>query len=828
MLQNNVGLAATVRYERWAKLKTGPFNFLTEPNTPEFEQMAVAFQKAISKDRDALLEFCEKGLFKQNTFYKENVEITSLTLGSSSNKVFGYTGTLHAELLATFMEALPEVGTDGKTIVAMEKRLIAGTSTVKSMPRDADLPNKVVEQFKNRDFNVFIDSGNWLKEVAIEDFAKRVLDECRRDDIEGVVFHDADGVEVCLERNQKKELSKVPFEFSRLRKEPERRLTIILSRFETGTDIPQRPTTQAFISVRKDMTLRDILQAAFRMRGILLGQGVSLMFSDEVKGHVAQSLLEGVLSHKEIADFIKPGRAIDLDALREVLKKLALPEGQEDYVPPSDEELSKLSDEERKKHAELKTKIYLPESLQRALLEAAADYNSKGTFEPLAFQESFNKAFSLDSIVSKDSSKTCWRYFAANLSKVEQDKNWAAAKHKMKDAFERPIRAILTNRSIPRPERLALFRAAKAVLVQHESDSRFEDLLKGYEDISADKAVKLEMKIYLDVYDKLLKELLKADLSSMVDKLKETLPREKLDTDLKACVSENLEELPKNIRILAGSTADRGGEIQSERQAQVQQEVQVEAQNQVQQQVNVEKQNQIQIQRVPPPDPAKYEPIAAWLKVGDKVDEKTYDVNSFFDKKSKQAGHIGTIKGVLPKNLTLPFTDKIEFSHNFILKGNVQLDSEEHAKNRLGARYILALKEGATTRYILVSHQDAVKIKRGILAGSVKGTEAAPEAVLLTLDGDTVVQSSKNAAASVKSEELAKALILSKFLTTKVNFSPSEASVFKNMVDNSANPLALRKTCREYYEKCLKYLEATNAQYNNSTLERVLIGKPIA
>jgi hypothetical protein len=60
------------------------------------------------------------------------------------------------------------------------------------------------------------------------------------------------------------------------------RFTLYDQSHTTGTDIKQAPSARALLTVGKDNTLRDIFQAAWRMRGIGIGQTISYLITPEV------------------------------------------------------------------------------------------------------------------------------------------------------------------------------------------------------------------------------------------------------------------------------------------------------------------------------------------------------------------------------------------------------------------------------------------------------------------------------------------------------------------------------------------------------------------
>ena len=272
----------TTRYEQFSSLVPDK-KFFTDPSSKEFDKVVKAFVKAAKYDRATLLEFCQTKLFEQVKVYTKDITSTPQTLVGTSNKASGYTGTMHTGILASSMKGIPEIGTDGKTIAAVQEKIVNGLASVEVVSaKQKPITAQIIDKF-NKDVSVFIDSGGWLKEENIDEFAKRVLKECTRSDITGIVYHDKYDRLVYLEKRSD---VPVPFEHSSLKNSPQNRLTIIAQKYETGTDISQMPNARAFMSVRKNMTLRDALQSMFRMRQVLQGQSVSIGMTEEVKEHI--------------------------------------------------------------------------------------------------------------------------------------------------------------------------------------------------------------------------------------------------------------------------------------------------------------------------------------------------------------------------------------------------------------------------------------------------------------------------------------------------------------------------------------------------------------
>src|SRR5439155_200654 len=80
--------------------------------------------------------------------YSTSVSSTPHTLVGCSKLASGYTGTLHEEILARSMQAIPEIGTDGKTISAVESKN-PKVELYRDLPQKR-LPEQIIERFQQK------------------------------------------------------------------------------------------------------------------------------------------------------------------------------------------------------------------------------------------------------------------------------------------------------------------------------------------------------------------------------------------------------------------------------------------------------------------------------------------------------------------------------------------------------------------------------------------------------------------------------------------------------------------------------------------------------
>lgn len=89
-----------------------------------------------------------------------------------------------------------------------------------------------------------------------------------------------------LEKNQEGALVHIPLLLSRYKPEDGNSITIIQQKYETGTNILQKPTAKCLLSIRRGMTIRDALQSISRMRQIRNNQSIEFMLSEEVAADI--------------------------------------------------------------------------------------------------------------------------------------------------------------------------------------------------------------------------------------------------------------------------------------------------------------------------------------------------------------------------------------------------------------------------------------------------------------------------------------------------------------------------------------------------------------
>jgi len=833
-----------------------------DPNHPQFDKIAEKFienaKKEPRKHAAILEEFFLDKLYKQVTIYPKDVTSTPQTLMGSSKQACGYTGTIHPAILSETMKAIPEFGTDGKTVSAVQQKLISGHSYIRCVnEKEKTLTNQVIDLFQG-EVSVFIDSGGWLKEVDIDEFAKQLLEKCNREEIEGIVYHDKNNKIMCLEKGNP---NPVPFEHSKLRATPEKRLTIIQQKFETGTDITQTPNAKAVMSARKNMTLRDSLQSMFRMRQVLHGQSVSIAMTDDVKDHMAETVIRNILSDPEIKEYFDSGAHIDIDELAKKLQKFSLSfEVQDACIKAATQAFEKTDPKER-------VDLFLKEFLK--------EYKN------------------VDSL-------TFWRYVTANQAKSHIDKNWQAARYRMKEALEKPLRAVLTDGSIDLKKRQKFFEDVESAFVHTEVEALFETLCSKPEDLLAKevvaKIIEGLLKTAQTELDPEIRAAFEANIISLyaedemqnalqrcfvftsektktetgkeytvwsaqvdVEALKDLVPDEHvtaLQNEIQAVVTKryfssedeakafvqksllphishenrmqisshiletteidhpidvlekklhscvNYDEIPEKITV---SKSAVGEEREAESQRETEQERQVEQERTTEMQRQA--QTQIAMEKVPPPQKKEYTPLFG------KQEEYHYDMNQFISK------GFAPCSKIVPASIKLPGVASLEYSPNLFLESG-QIGSRKTASYHLASRFVLGLSDGSgKKRYVLVSHEDAARIQEGFKKSPPKEPNSA---CLYDMMGNPVVGTAFN------ETDVVPILAQAKICCLHTNFSQDEIEVLDEILKASTDPTGLKQACLDYYKQGLQYLPTKGKDFTGSSIDRLLAGKTVS
>ena len=235
----------------------------------------------LQKDLHARIFFVRKYLFPHAVMSESKVSMTPWGLVQMFKHVQGFTGTPWNK--DTFPENLRsntflEKGTDGKTIALLWKHSDHAPVKVQEGSCDALVKQLAEKCTAQTNCRAIIDSGALFHGIDNETVASMLLKKLPQH-IKGIVFY-KDDTQMVVERHPHKI---VPFNQSRLKQSPEDRFTYYDQRHTTGADIQQGSDASAFVTFGKSVSLRDYMQAVWRMRKIGKGQTLHHVITDTME-----------------------------------------------------------------------------------------------------------------------------------------------------------------------------------------------------------------------------------------------------------------------------------------------------------------------------------------------------------------------------------------------------------------------------------------------------------------------------------------------------------------------------------------------------------------
>ncbi len=433
-----------------------------------------------------------------------------------------------------------EKGSDGKIINAVQQKMMDKQATVEVVNETGGktLSQQAKDRLsKEQDMYVFIDSGGWLvDEKNMKSYAQGLLEQCKfsKPEIEGIVYHNAFGNIVCLEKGSTGEFVEVPINQAKYKTTDGKYLTIIAQKYETGTNILQPPTAKSIVSIRKGMTLRAILQSVFRMRGILLGQSASFLISEDVKKDIVTTLFHELLTIPSFSQYFESKEKFQ-QGLQE-----------EEGFPPIFKEALKIA------------------------FTACNDTATK------LFEGKLSKEMFLNEFIKQCTShlligfEAIWRYVTVNQAHREQQKNWIAGVQRMRQVLEKQIQDYLTDTKVEMPAKQALFDKVQSFLVQATELDIAKQLSQGLSYISKEEAKQREIK------------KIRAVFNACPEDFKNRVEERKLNENLEKCIDLN------DVPDLIFATGLDEGEIEQEEEKEVEEEQEIEEEKEIEEEQEIE------------------------------------------------------------------------------------------------------------------------------------------------------------------------------------------------------------------------------------------------
>lgn len=244
-----------------------------------------AIADSLSQDKLRLLRFVRLQLDRTLLLPKEQITSTAQQILHLCASAKGMSGTVYANR-KTFPKQFTNIQT-AKGLHRKEIECIKRNNTILSIPSqltgtaflDALLENDPREKIK-----AIIDVGALLTGASMNTLAKHLLE--KRPSLQAVIYYEND-VAWILKRNHEPILYNSEFD---KQIDPANRFTLFDQKRCTGANILQDPEAEAYVTLNKTQSFRDLAQGAWRMRGIEKAQQVHLVVTDEIRLIMASAI----------------------------------------------------------------------------------------------------------------------------------------------------------------------------------------------------------------------------------------------------------------------------------------------------------------------------------------------------------------------------------------------------------------------------------------------------------------------------------------------------------------------------------------------------------
>ena len=260
-LQNGTPLDKTAGYAKFQSLSLAEHKDIFSIKDHELKGILAQFNGDIANR----MQFARQFGWSEIEIYSERLTSNSQNLVGFFHSLKGFTGTLwNQDTYHKDLKAEPDNLLDGKTLT-----ILSNNSTIVKDAKDIESLYKSLNGY-----HACIDAGAWFRGVESINVAKEMLHHLPESILGLVYFNDVDepkgtkGQAVVLEREKNAQ----PTLLSASKLTPEELFTYY--NITVGADIVQHPTAKAITTISKAMTLRDLLQGVWRMRGLDAGQSV--------------------------------------------------------------------------------------------------------------------------------------------------------------------------------------------------------------------------------------------------------------------------------------------------------------------------------------------------------------------------------------------------------------------------------------------------------------------------------------------------------------------------------------------------------------------------
>lgn len=263
---------------------------LFQMDQAKFADLAVI----INQNFEQKMQFLRTVILPKIQIYPAKISCNAQNLISMTYKAMGFSGTLwNSKTFHPSLDSQADLGVDGKTVFLLWEKC---PSVVRCLQEDSVLAlckQAVIG------FDALIDCGGLLRGAADnESVARQILESSPH--LQGVVFYDKNDQQMVLERDSKKV---VPLEESEVG--ISQRFVIFDQRHTTGADIKQQGNAKALVTIGKQVFLRDIFQAVWRMRQLDKGQNIEFIITNEVKKIINEKLSKGENDEVSLSDLLQ-------------------------------------------------------------------------------------------------------------------------------------------------------------------------------------------------------------------------------------------------------------------------------------------------------------------------------------------------------------------------------------------------------------------------------------------------------------------------------------------------------------------------------------------
>jgi hypothetical protein len=358
-----------------------------------------------------------------------------------------------------------------------------------------------------------------------------------------------------------------------------------------------------------------------------------------------------------------------------------------------------------------------------------------------------------------------WKYLTVNESYAEQKKNWIATQQRMRELIERPIREVLSE--TPDSDLIhggdEFFNEVQEIFTDYHSESLFELVATSGLLQKTQEAIEQLCQKYTRCIPRIEARMSRCNTAAtlFIEKLRAMYPPGENESlvftvqkAMKRCA--NIEELP--LLVESSHCVDQQLEIELEREQELQIQLQIQLQVQMLQHVLLEK---------------PYTPITTITNNGyilEKLEDSVVKLPTVQEAKTMNGDKI----------FTTEISDRLHYSQNLFL------DNRFNSLYALPGRYMLVVKrKDMPCHYVLISHEDAEKVKLGLLnCQSIHDCSMA----LITLDGQCVIGTSDASnMINIHSGELVLARVLGKLCTGCLRYSREESLVLDHELTKEPN-----------------------------------------